>query len=188
MTAIKPRHQQASTPNETAVALERPMTADEAAVPGTGDWMSFAVDCLDNEQLSHCGHLDCGTIDETCRYCREITDHAREHTMSHPDRFCNACEPWRRATEDLTHSRWSTALGVTLGSWWLIDGTPWQIVHSYERERLWHEPINDAGLGPLGLELRSASGQKRTITDYHLHELAGTGAARLSPKDPTAHQ
>lgn len=39
------------------------------------DWQSWAMDCLTDAQLSHCGHLDCGVVVDGCEFCAELVAH-----------------------------------------------------------------------------------------------------------------
>lgn len=68
----------------------RPMTEPELVrVP---DWRSWAVDQLEDDELSHCGHLDYGVIEADCRHCEELVRHLRAHsamTEGWPD--CALC-------------------------------------------------------------------------------------------------
>lgn len=57
------------------VEFGREMSAGEAAV--APDWQSWAIDCLDDEQLSHCGHLDSKVLNPGCTYCRDSRSRCR---------------------------------------------------------------------------------------------------------------
>lgn len=73
------------------VAEERLATdAERAAAPL---WQEWALECLDNQQLSHCGHLDEQLIVPTCPYCAEWVAHAT-HTRERPDPTCDDCSGW----------------------------------------------------------------------------------------------
>ena len=69
---------------------ERAATAPEIAISPI--WQEFAMECLDNQQLSHCGHLDTATIVPGCPYCAEWVAHAT-HTRDAPVRTCDDCLP-----------------------------------------------------------------------------------------------
>jgi hypothetical protein len=86
---------------------ERGMTTIETR--WAPDWTEWAMNCLDDEQLSHCGHLDTNTIYEDCTYCLDLVTHAEHHTMSAPDRWCEFCEDWRRIARTRP---WRTTMSV----------------------------------------------------------------------------
>lgn len=61
------------------IELGREMSTGEANV--APDWQSWAIDCLDDEQLSHCGHLDCKILSRSCTCCQEISEHVAKHPL-----------------------------------------------------------------------------------------------------------
>lgn len=80
---------------------ERPATEREKAI--SPFWESWAMECLDNEQISHCGHLDSAVIVTGCQYCDELTRHA-PHARDKPEPGCLDCLPW--ITEDRESRKW----------------------------------------------------------------------------------
>lgn len=71
---------------------ERPMTDRERHI--RQDWQTFAMDCLTDDQVAHCGHLDMAVIVVGCEFCEEIVAH-QLHDES-PDRTCEFCEAYFR--------------------------------------------------------------------------------------------
>lgn len=61
------------------------------------------MDCLDSEQISHCGHLDSAVIVAGCQYCDELTRHA-PHTRDKPEPGCLDCAVW--IAEDRESRKW----------------------------------------------------------------------------------
>lgn len=139
------------------VEFGRGMSAGEAAV--APDWQSWAIDCLDDEQLSHCGHLDCKVLNPGCTYCREIAEHVAEHRLSRPDRMCEFCAGWRRSARALAKLVWTKE--ASLGSWWSISGALWELI----------------GCDGAKIMLRDARGAPRWVADREFYQLVTSGKA-----------
>jgi hypothetical protein len=77
----------------------RERAATDAEMRSRNDWQSFAMECLEDEEISHCGHLDSATIVDGCTYCAQWTTHAK-HSPSSPDPQCVDCAEWRRSNEE----------------------------------------------------------------------------------------
>ncbi|MGI6797744.1 hypothetical protein [Gordonia sihwensis] len=148
------------------------MTVEEERVAPTGpSWMMWALDRLDDDELAHCGHLDMCVVDPQCRFCEEIIDHLRAHTMQAPAPFCELCERWRYEASILQASWLASEIGATLGSWWTVDGGSWQLVGCVER-----------GDMPT-VTLHSTNGDYKDLTVSHLNYLIGLGRARVAIVD-----
>lgn len=155
----------AGPPMTTAeVDVGREMSTGEANV--APDWQSWAIDCLDDEQLSHCGHLDCKILSPSCTYCREISEHVAKHRLSSPDRWCEFCAGWRRSARELTKLVWTK--GVLLGMWWSISDAPWEVV----------------GCDGAKIMFRSANGVSRWVADRDLYLLVTSGEAQPGEAEP----
>jgi hypothetical protein len=57
---------------------ERAMSEAECAV--RPDWQTWAMECLTDQQVGHCGHLGSALIVDGCEWCAELSMHATEHT------------------------------------------------------------------------------------------------------------
>jgi hypothetical protein len=55
----------------------RSFTATEASCAPL--WDQWAMECLTDEQVSHCGHLGALELVDGCEWCAELARHVRKH-------------------------------------------------------------------------------------------------------------